>query len=1266
MPMRMPFRRSAPVPKPADAPRRRRWFYLALAALVAIPVVITVVVSARLGLSAIAARRSLIEQVLSRKTGRRVQIRAVTAYWNGIHPGLILSGGQVFGTDGRPLLTVPRLKVSLAWSPLLFGDIAPYSLDVVRPVLTMQLRRSGVIEAGGFPIPVHATGAGSALKVWLLDQHDLSIRDGTLTWVDRAHGERIKIHHLNLVARNRFHHHVVAMNADFPADICARCAFSLDVAGSPRSLLKVSGTAHAHVKNLNVAHLPWAVRHYLPQGFDGVISARLWGRWRGGVPVLVKGSLDARHLTLPPDRWMGTLRMNRLSGDFDWHGSSSSWVLQVRNGLMGDKSPPWQFGTLLARVGRTGSQLEISQLNLDQVSWLLAHLKLQGPVFTALRQIDPDGSLHAVKVRVLGPLTSPRGYWLQADARNLTAAAYGPYPGFDGLNGAINIYRNGGAFVIGSMKGRISWPRYFRKPLSVRVAEGDLSWQRTAAGWRIHSGRLSLQTADGAFSTGFTLELPAAGSALIDMHGTAVDVNLALIRNLYSAIPKKRLRLWLQRSIRSGMVTRGTVRLQGNLAQFPFAAGGGQFSAHARVVDGTFAFLPKWPALTGVQARLVFDGGHMAVDGHARIGRLSVLPLAVRVTDFSVPSGAVVRVRGTVRGGISDTLDVLRKAASTAAFIPGKADGQGNGMLTLRIGVPIATPAAFTLAGNYQTQNASLSLPALPARLSGVSAKIDFDRAGLLGGHLAARLLGGPVTAKIARAHNIPVVFLHGETSIQSLAAIAPILAQHARGPAPWHCAIRMLPGLFPIIQFNADLKSVAIHLPLPARKRAGVPAHLEIQTVHSGKRSSIVAAHFGDLMASEFLVQKVNGHWSVPRGRVTLGAQFAPMPRVPGITVGVFAPRLNVDHWLHLASRQGAGTAVSQFIIRTKHLILLRRDFGSISARLKHGSAGWSGSLSGPDADGTLQYDAATTPETIRLMLNRLIIPNAQPPLLGPVSPSPPVNPATLPRLHLKSASLEVGGRMLGAVDFLGVPEEGGWRIVRADFQRPEGTLKVNGDWFGGKVAHTQFSVALATKNLGQTLTAFGFPGQVAGGVAHAAGTLGWNGPPSRFALARLSGQLTFAADNGRFKRLHQGAGKLLGLFDIHSIVRYLTLDFSTLFKSGYVFDHIRGTLQIHHGDARTGGITVTGPSANLNIRGAADLASQQFDLRVVVDPRLSDTLTLAGASLLASPVAGAAVLLVQHVFRKQISAGTRIEYLVKGPWNKPVIHEKPDNDHK
>ncbi|MDH3370106.1 MAG: hypothetical protein OEM31_02130, partial [Gammaproteobacteria bacterium] len=52
----------------------------------------------------------------------------------------------------------------------------------------------------------------------------------------------------------------------------------------------------------------------------------------------------------------------------------------------------------------------------------------------------------------------------------------------------------------------------------------------------------------------------------------------------------------------------------------------------------------------------------------------------------------------------------------------------------------------------------------------------------------------------------------------------------------------------------------------------------------------------------------------------------------------------------------------------------------------------------------------------------------------------------------------------------------------------------------------------------------------------------------------------------------------------------------------------------------------------------------------------KLSDTVTIATWGFLGPQVA-AAVLAVQKLFKKQIDAGTRVTYVVKGPWNNPVI---------
>ncbi|MHB1952010.1 MAG: YhdP family protein, partial [Acidiferrobacteraceae bacterium] len=544
MPLRNPFRRSAAPHEPRTGRHRARGAIIVLILLVALAA--AAVVGARMALTSIVARPALIARILSRKTGRVVRVRAAAAFWDGIHPGLMLTDTRVEDTSGRVLLAVPRLKVSLAWSPLLFGRITSYSLTVVRPVLSVRLRRSGAIEAGGVLMQAHGGNGSSALRLWLLDQHDLSIRDAQVTWIDRQHGERVPLRDLNILAQNRFRHHKVDISADFPPGVCAHCAFLLDVSGSPRSLARVSGEAYAHLQGVHIAHLPWILRHYLPPGSGGRVDVQVWSRWRRGAPVSVKGTLVARDLTVPANRWTNQAHVSVLAGDFAWHGSRSAWTLEVQHGRMGGASAVWKFGHLLARVGRQGSDIQLSRLDLDQVSWFLAHARVKSPLFTALGQIDPDGLLQKVRIRLQGPVNAPRRFWLDASASRLAAAAYGPYPGFNGIDGVIKVYNDGGTFVIRSMKGSVFWPRYFKKSLTVDSATGDLSWTRGPQGWSVHSKELSVRTADGALRTGFTLGLPKASPSTLDMHLTAADVDLAKIRPLYEAIPKPQLRHWLR------------------------------------------------------------------------------------------------------------------------------------------------------------------------------------------------------------------------------------------------------------------------------------------------------------------------------------------------------------------------------------------------------------------------------------------------------------------------------------------------------------------------------------------------------------------------------------------------------------------------------------------------------------------------------------------------------------------------------------------------
>jgi len=130
-----------------------------------------------------------------------------------------------------------------------------------------------------------------------------------------------------------------------------------------------------------------------------------------------------------------------------------------------------------------------------------------------------------------------------------------------------------------------------------------------------------------------------------------------------------------------------------------------------------------------------------------------------------------------------------------------------------------------------------------------------------------------------------------------------------------------------------------------------------------------------------------------------------------------------------------------------------------------------------------------------------------------------------------------------------------------------------------------------------------------------------------------------------------------------LSAISRYLTLDFSPVFGKGFIYDRINGEISIEKGNAYTHNFSIRGPATQIDIGGRIGLAAEDYDLAIELEPKLSDTVTLATWGVWGPQVA-AVVLAAQKIFKKQIAAGTRITYVVKGPWDNPAITKLVKNN--
>jgi uncharacterized protein YhdP len=83
---------------------------------------------------------------------------------------------------------------------------------------------------------------------------------------------------------------------------------------------------------------------------------------------------------------------------------------------------------------------------------------------------------------------------------------------------------------------------------------------------------------------------------------------------------------------------------------------------------------------------------------------------------------------------------------------------------------------------------------------------------------------------------------------------------------------------------------------------------------------------------------------------------------------------------------------------------------------------------------------------------------------------------------------------------------------------------------------------------------------------------------------------------------------------------------------------------------------------SAKVNIYGSTNLRKKTYDQKMVIVPKIGETLPVIG-SLAVSNAVGWGLLLIQKIFQKPIEKSVEIEYKVSGTWEKPNIEliEKP-----
>ena len=939
--------------------------------------------------------RPQIEARASAMIGAPIRIGAISAHSSGWVPAVELLDVRVYDAEERVALALPRVFAALSARSVLALEPRFAQLLIDGASLDVRRDKSGRIRVAGLDF---ASGQGAAdddaAADWFFRQHEFVIRAGTLRWIDEARdAEPLALADVELVVRNGLRDHDVRLDATPPPGwgdrFSVRGRFDQPLFARNSDWRRWSGRVYADLPRAELSEL----RRHVTLPFElseGDGALRCWFELKDGQPASASVDLALRAVALRLDKAVEPIHFEQVAGRIDAEKSDDRTSIDVRQlGFRTGDGLSWPPGDMRVvwrqdETGEvTGGEFDAERLDIG----VMAEIATRVPIGAALRRlladVRPRGVITQLRTRWDGPLDAPLRYRVKGQLSDLSLAAH-PAPDADsigrpGLSNAslqLEATETGGQARIAIQSGRLDLPGVFeQREVPLDRLDAKLSWKIEAAD-NGAAPKLSVKVASASFAnadakgdlTATWRSGPGSGvgrggryPGQLELDGKLVDgVAAHTARYLPLGLPQG-VRNYVAAAVREGTIASATVRIRGDLWDFPFhdpkVARDGDFRIAAKVEGVTFAYVPaepaapaatareSWPPLTSASGEIVVDRSSLDIRSlRAQIGDVEWSGVQGRIAELG--SRARLDIEGTARGPLADMLrfvDVTPLGRWTGKALAA-ATATGAAELKIALNVPLSRPADSIVKGSLALAGNDVRMSADTPLLAGAKGRVEFSQRGFTVSAASARTLGGEIAFQGGSSAGLSggdsqrfsgrgTVTAEALRQAPELGTIAR-LAQAASGQTSYRATLGFVAGR-PQISVASNLVGLAIDLPAPLAKAAATPLSLRVRTgpedgsaVPADSAATVretLQVDLGGALQAHFLrevsgdaARVVRGAIRVAEARASGDRAVEPTPLDPievlplpstGVAANVNLKRLDVEAWqAALARLQGDG----------------------------------------------------------------------------------------------------------------------------------------------------------------------------------------------------------------------------------------------------------------------------------------------------------------------------------------------------------------------
>ncbi|EAQ65382.1 hypothetical protein MED121_21962 [Marinomonas sp. MED121] len=858
-----------------------------------------------------------------------------------------------------------------------------------------------------------------------------------------------------------------------------------------------------------------------------------------------------------------------------------------------------------------------------------------------------------------------------------SSQGYRNIPKVDQLDAMISLQNDHGSFEFASNQSNLAFPLLYEDEWLLDGLAGRVNWGPSQDSFLVSSNNLYVSRNHADLNGAFQLESIKEGddTLTLDVHADNLGVLDGVGYIPGRALPQS-AHDWLDGALLSGLATSLDFSLSTKLVEKPDP----KIEVNLDVVDAKVKFAPDWPVAEQVNANVNIDNQGIKIGLHqARVENVEGENLSVSLP-LSRGSLDKLHLSGEISDDLDDVMGLLLQTNLAnnvlKPFQSWQASGPATGRFKLILPLDSESKDELYLNLALVVKDAFLHIKDLDLKGEVAKGRFNYDSLkGIYDSNFGISAFSGQTTLDLVGDLQADGALgisgkLMGNLDLKEVMAwqnIPNMLTNAVQGKVDYSADFNIDPKQSGVMGITAssDLVGASLSLPPPFAKTKNlvrpialnidlVPEQTDISIKYDQKYRSKLGFRGSEFYGGYALIDQ---------------AELIESDINKGLSIEGQLAHIEVAAWRKLFSSEDSSSQSLRLDIPEwlSFVRLIADEVRLNEDNLLHNAK--------------LEYDRSKALNDMTLVADELGVQLSKD-LHGPV-----VNFSYLSWLSPVKTTAEKANSMTPSeeviraqqvpsmtlnIDELIVNHQpyGDWHLLITNLGKkiridPFSTELENGDFYGSifwqddEHSNVELSLNVEGENIDELTKKFSSDALLTSKKYSIDVNLSWLGTPFDIQRNSLTGRIDFSSENGVIEKINELPSflKALGIFNIHALARRLTLDFSDVSDDGLTYDKISSLLSIRDGILNTDKpLSVISPTVEIEIKGKANLITETLDEKVIASFPLGNALPIAGLLLGVPQVAGI-LYITDKLFGSQLSKVTSVEYLIKGPFNEPII---------